>query len=367
MKYLVELLKIIEGGLKCDKHKVYSYSELLANRLKSDGNEKDSERILSKIRNTENLGFTNNNLFLNNLPVDTESKMDLADVFNFKNGDKEIFLPEEDKKTIENFIEYIRSADKLISEGVNISPSLLLFGPSGCGKTELAYFIASELEIPIYTARSDTLISSYLGSTAKNIRQLFGHVSSRPCILFLDELDALAKVRDDQNELGELKRVVISLLQNIDSLDPHTILIGATNHEHLLDPAIWRRFTYKINLKYPDEIVRERLFRKYLKSYLLEKRIKTYIEISNGLSGAEIKQLAEDAIRNSIIKKLNKIDDIFLIKKLILLMNNDIKFNSSDIDSEIKKLRNLNPKAFTYEIMSELFNVSLGKISNIFK
>ena len=108
------------------------------------------------------------------------------------------------------------------------------------------------------TARLDGLVSSLLGSTAKNIRKVFDYASKRECILFLDEFDVIAKLRDDKNELGELKRVVNSLLQNIDGFNNDSILIAATNHHELLDPAIWRRFSTIAALEKPlwDEIVR---------------------------------------------------------------------------------------------------------------
>src|SRR4029077_10470965 len=108
-------------------------------------------------------------------------------------------------------------------------PSLLIYGPPGCGKTQLARHVAEELHLPLLTARVDTIVSSYLGNTSKNIRSLFEHAMARPCVLFLDEFDAIAKLRDDQHELGELKRVVISLLQNIDALDSSITLIPATD------------------------------------------------------------------------------------------------------------------------------------------
>ena len=98
-----------------------------------------------------------------------------------------------------------------------------------------------------------------LGSTAKNIRKIFDYASRRECILFLDEFDVIAKLRDDKNELGELKRVVNSLIQNIDAFSNDSILIAATNHHELLDPAIWRRFTTIVSLEKPQKGEIERL------------------------------------------------------------------------------------------------------------
>ena len=102
-------------------------------------------------------------------------------------------------------------------------------------------------------ARLDGIVSSLLGSTAKNIRKIFDYASSIPCILFLDEFDAIAKARDDQHELGELKRVINSLLQNIDAMPSDHVLIAATNHAELLDNAIWRRFVQTVEIGLPEQ------------------------------------------------------------------------------------------------------------------
>lgn len=128
----------------------------------------------------------------------------------------------------------------------------MLYGPPGCGKTTVAQLISSITNLPLVTARLDGLVSSLLGSTAKNIRKVFDYASKRECILFLDEFDVIAKLRDDKNELGELKRVVNSLIQNIDEFSEDSILIAATNHHKLLDPAIWRRFNTILALEKPQ-------------------------------------------------------------------------------------------------------------------
>jgi len=107
--------------------------------------------------------------------------------------------------------------------------------------------------IPLYMVRYDALIGSYLGETAMRLRQLFDFVSTRKCILFFDEFDTIGKERGDSHELGEIKRVVSSLLMMTDSLPSYTIVIGASNHAELLDKAVWRRFQIRIELPMPDK------------------------------------------------------------------------------------------------------------------
>ena len=196
MKHLFEILKIVDGAINGDRATVVAYTEQLASKLEKDGDNKSAIRI-KKITNGTKVQKLNLNRsdFLRSIPVDSESRLKLADEKFFESNDVNIFLAGQIHKTIDEFCAYVEAADHLISEGVGISPSLLLYGPPGCGKTELAHHISAKLELPIITARSDTLISSYLGSTSKNIRSLFDHASSRPCVLFLDEFDSIAKLQ----------------------------------------------------------------------------------------------------------------------------------------------------------------------------
>src|ERR1019366_8069185 len=231
--------------------------------------------------------------------------------------------------------------------GVGISPSMLVYGPPGCGKTQLARFIAGELELPLITARMDSLISSYLGSTAKDLRQLFDHASSRPCVLFLDEFDALAKMRDDSHELGELKRVVISLLQNIDALGPDHVLLAATNHDHLLDPAIWRRFKYKMRLMEPDEQARARMWRSFLSDFDSSEIVDLAAEISEGMTGAQIRQVASDCIRAAVLENQSVVK-LSNVVRVILAANPKIAQTLPDDEVGLwKALRSLDRRKFT--------------------
>lgn len=365
MAHITEILKIIEGGLQSDVQKIISYSKLLSENLAASGDIKSSKRIMDKLNGKNSNQYFTQKFIKDSIPIDHESKLELADELIVEKDSVDIFLSDQINSEISNFIKYINSSDDLIKEGVGISPTMLIYGPPGCGKTQLAYYIASQLNMPLVLSRSDTLISSYLGNTAKNIRRLFEHISSKPCILFLDEFDALAKVRDDHNELGELKRVVVSLLQNIDALDPNTILLAATNHDHLLDPAIWRRFNFKINLTLPSIDVRKQLIVKYCNNSITDKFANLLSIASEELSGSEIRNVIENSLRKKIINNDKEIDYESTIYNFInLTKNKDITDNK---ESVIKYLRQLDNKAFTYEIISDIFKYSTGKISNILK
>ena len=207
--------------------------------------------------------------------------------------------------TISQFIEDAKNIGLLTEKGVSARLGLLLYGPPGTGKTLLAGHIAASLQRPFYIARLDSLISSRLGETAKNIRGIFEFIPARNAVLFIDEMDAVAKLRDDRHELGELKRVVNTVLQGLDSLTDDVVTIGATNHPHLLDPAIWRRFPYKVELTLPDEEVRKSLWQHFLFQGAVAHKDEAQLlgRFSEGLSGADIENIALAARRRMILSQ----------------------------------------------------------------
>jgi hypothetical protein len=183
---------------------------------------------------------------------------------------------------------------------LGVEPNLrcLLYGAPGVGKTLLARHIACRLGLPIVEARLDGLVSSFLGTTARNIGALFDFANRYKCILFLDEFDAVAKARDDVHEVGEIKRVVNTLLQSLDARGQKGITLAATNHAHLLDRAVWRRFDSRIEIPMPDEASRVTLLERFVVPLELEPgEIQMLGWLTEGMSGADIETLVNGGKR----------------------------------------------------------------------
>ncbi|WP_309759814.1 AAA family ATPase [Pseudomonas oryzihabitans] len=240
--------------------------------------------------------------YTENLPVDPKSRMPLVEEQSWPVTP--LFLDENAINVFETFISDAKNISELIENGLGGRLNLLLSGPPGTGKSLVAGHLAAQLGKPLYVVRLDSIISSLLGDTAKNIRQIFDYVPQRGGVLFLDEVDAVAKLRDDQHEIGELKRVVNTLIQGLDSLDDNAIVIAATNHGGLLDPAIWRRFPYKIDFGIPGIDVKCDLWNHFLFKDEGDTNIcKSLATISPTLTGADIESIAFAARRRSLLTK----------------------------------------------------------------
>jgi SpoVK/Ycf46/Vps4 family AAA+-type ATPase len=368
MKYLTELLNLVEAATAGDRKKGVSYASLLADKLEASGERKAADRVRRAAAGTNGKASPVNTAELltsieGRVPVDSESRLSLADETVVSPGEADIFLDAPVKEQVEEFLSYVSAADRLAEEGVGIAPTLLMYGPPGCGKTELAKFIASRVGLPLITARVDTLISSFLGSTSKNLRLLFDHASSRPCVLFLDEFDAIAKLRDDRQELGELKRVVVSLLQNIDSVQGQTIMLAATNHEHLLDPAIWRRFAYRIRIELPKMDTRRQIFERFLGS-CASRSLDRFAAASDGLSGSDIRQVCETARRSAVVNEQGRASEADVLRRLLF---RTLDGENLSVPELVLKAKTSLPQVYTHRILASMLNMSPGNITHILK
>lgn len=306
-----EILKIIEGGLNKDPKKVVSYSKMLAENLAKEGDLKGSQRIMRALEGHQSAPVYMDQLLIS--PIDQETRLNMVDmVMPRKDNEIKYIISETLSNKLDGFVSRLQHREALQNAGIESIASLLLYGPPGCGKTTLAHYIAQKLELPLVIVRLDALVSSLLGSTAKNIRKVFEFASRQPCILFLDEFDAIAKARDDQHELGELKRVVNSLLQNIDEFIKSNVLIAATNHEELLDKAIWRRFNSVVEVGLPAEKEIRDLLILYLSRGNAEfnqhsKKWENAVELLKGISPADIKSISQNAIAQAVMNKKDSV------------------------------------------------------------
>jgi MoxR-like ATPase len=255
--------------------------ERLQFALKEDGDERDSEKLAELLLNGSRTAemspskltrsFANTSIVEQLLPstgapVDRETGAPLADILfpNQVRAGRPVF-DERLTASIESIVDEWKNAEALRSVNVHPARSCLIYGPPGSGKTSLARWMADRAHLPLVAARLDGLVSSFLGTTSRNLGSLFSFANRYECILLLDEFDALAKMRDDPNEVGEIKRVVNTVLQNLDFRRDSGLTIAITNHEKLLDPAIWRRFEVQLEIPKPEFSTRVAIVAHYLK------------------------------------------------------------------------------------------------------
>ena len=367
MDHLSEVLKILEGALQHNARKASDYAGLLADKLELDGEARQASMVRQRLSKApmQTLSPSAQNF---SLPVDSESQLHTLDEERPQPSDISLVLPDNATSRLNEFIQSIRLADKLAAAGIRHPARLLFSGPPGCGKTQASRMLAAKLGLPLLTVRCDTLVSSLLGQTSRNLRRVFEHAENRPCVLFLDEFDALAKTRSDEREVGELQRIVISLLQNIDALSPETVLVAATNHAELLDRAVGRRFAWHVPLNLPDQELRALIWTQKLGRFLpASVKVETLAELSDGISGAGIEHVAHDATRAAILKDEEHADAVDLFRRLglVVAMHKGIQINSRE--QEIEFLRTWAPKALSMRKLANYYGISVRQTSNAIK
>jgi SpoVK/Ycf46/Vps4 family AAA+-type ATPase len=242
---------------------------------------------------------------LTEFPSSKRSELPLVTAIPREHLRHHIILPpavEERFQRIER--EYV-ARDRLAHHGFGYKQKILLYGLPGCGKTMSAERLAWNTGLPLLKVRFDTMVSSYLGETASNLREIFEVATKNPCLLFLDECDSLAKSREDTNEVGEMKRVVNTFLQILDEYDSSSgLLVAATNLDKSLDMAVWRRFDDAIEVPKPTEIELEALLKQTLIT-MAKGTIdwQSIIKKMAGFSAAQAVRVAQDAAKRAILDR----------------------------------------------------------------
>jgi MoxR-like ATPase len=314
MNHFSIVLAIARAALATPNVAVRQHLERLREVLKAEGAEAEAGAIAKLLSNAERSGqIEPSRVVLSRAtlageamtpsvraPTDRETGASVAEILQFSQlrNEEPLVLNAELQPAISSAIDEWRSLERFRALGVRAPLNCLLFGAPGTGKTHLSHFIAGELGLPLVVAKLDGLISAFLGTTARNIAALFDFANRYQCVLLLDEFDAVAKIRDDPHEVGEIKRVVNTLLQCLDARSNIGVTIAITNHEQLLDSAVWRRFDVRIYVPKPDFVARVAIVERYAKSLPLgdvDRRLLAWL--THDRSGSEVQTLCNALLR----------------------------------------------------------------------
>lgn len=242
------------------------------------------------------------------VPMDNDRRTPLVAIRKPDRYFEDLVLDKSTLEVLERMMVDVRGWEILDACGLTPTRRLLFCGPSGCGKTACAEAIAAELGLPMLYVRFDSVVSSLLGETAANIRKVFEYAARGQWVVFFDEFDAIGRSRDDATEHGEIKRVVNSFLQLLDSFDGRSLVIAATNFEQVLDPAIWRRFDEIVRFDLPDKAGLDTLIHNRLRPlHCSENQIGVLVDALVGASFAEAERVCFDARKRCALDGTNNL------------------------------------------------------------
>lgn len=241
------------------------------------------------------------------MPVDADSQQSLIRVFDDLDGMPSPLLPDTLFVQIRSLVRERQERERLAVHGIKPTRSAILVGPPGVGKTLSARWIANQLGQPLWVLDLTTVMSSLLGKTGSNLRAVFDHAKQNQAVLLLDEIDAIAKRRSDESDVGELKRLVTAILQEVDAWPDSGLLLAATNHPELIDPALWRRFDAVLTFDPPQTAVLAAAVRRFLGADLnaFEGWVDLLTSSVDGMSLSDVERSINALRRHTVLENSN--------------------------------------------------------------
>ena len=241
-----EIRQLIRNVVDGDIRSSQAQAKIILNGITTSKDQDFKERQLRKL--------ANKGPELIELPYNLQDLLMAQDVTNFP--ENRFLIREEEKIVIEKLLNTRMAALRLQELGIHYTSSLLLTGKPGTGKTELARYIAHVANLPFVSVKFSGIVSSALGKTQTNIARVFEYAKRAPCVLCIDEIDAIGLARGQKDDVAEMSRVVIALMQELDNIKNDIVVIGTTNRPDQLDKALFRRFTkcHEVKPLAPEDI-----------------------------------------------------------------------------------------------------------------
>ena len=260
------------------------------------------------------------------IPRDNEKGFRLLDVKKFFLSWNDVVLAKKTEEVLRQIVDELEKENILATYGLKPKRKILFYGPPGTGKTLTAKILSSIIGYPLIFVRFESVISSYLGETASNLRKIFNFIEKGKWVVLFDEFDIIGKQRDDPTEHGEIKRVVNNFMLMLENYEGDSVIIAATNHPHLLDIGVWRRFDEIVYFDMPDKERRRKILDKYLRVLKKDKDIELdkISEETEGFSGSDIEQACIDALRKAIVDGKDYVD-LSKLKEAILRQKDKIE------------------------------------------
>lgn len=295
------VIELVKASLTQDSSRVKILAESIASEERQKEHHFVADQLASVISQTSSKAGGIKNSSQSSLSNDSVGSVVWRKTAEAKLSD--IVLPESQRQEIVDLIREQKHTQELIQHGVEPRSRVLLKGAPGNGKTMLAEVIATELGLPFLVVHYENVVSSFLGETAGRLEKVFAEATEAPCVLFFDEFDVVAKERSDTQETGEIKRLVSTLLLQMDRLPANTIFVAATNHASLLDSAVWRRFDMTFEIQSPSIEDARKYWNILMKRYSLP--TETEVNLSEASSFSHIEKQAKNLRRHAILNQLD--------------------------------------------------------------